>query len=91
MTEAAREWNQHGRDASYLYVGSRFDVAREWADAHEADLSPLESAFLEASLVFRRQRDAQEYYAETQRRELQLAETVAPAVLALFGSPGRWL
>jgi hypothetical protein len=76
MTEAAREWNEHGRDDSYLYVGSRLDVAREWADTHEADLSPVESEFLETSLVMRRRRDAQEYHAESQRRELQLAEAV---------------
>jgi serine phosphatase RsbU (regulator of sigma subunit) len=81
LTEAVRDWDQHRRDASYLYVGSRLDVAREWADTHKADISPLELEFLEASLLLRRQRDAQEYHAESQRRELQLAETLRRRLL----------
>ena len=75
LTEAAREWQDHNRDESYLYVGSRLDVAREWSEAHAPDLNPLEREFLDASLALRRRREAAELEAarrlaeEAQARE----------------------
>ena len=54
LTKAAREWQEHGRDESYLYVGSRLDVAREWSEAHAPDLNPLKRDFLDASHALRR-------------------------------------
>jgi hypothetical protein len=42
LTNAAREWQEHGGDESYLYAGSRLAVAREWCEAHAPDLNPLE-------------------------------------------------
>ena len=56
LTEAYREWQEHDRDESYLYVGGRLDVAREWSEAHAPDLNPLEREFLDASLALRRRR-----------------------------------
>ena len=58
LTEAYREWQEHDRDESYLYVGGRLDVAREWSEAHAPDLNPLEREFLDASLALGRQRKA---------------------------------
>ena len=75
LTEAAREWQDHHRDESYLYVGSRLDVAREWSETHTSDLNPLERDFLDASLALRRRREADELEAarrlaeEAQARE----------------------
>ena len=49
LTEAAQEWERHGRDESYLSRGARLAEAAEWAKTHADDLNPMESAFLEAS------------------------------------------
>jgi len=75
LTEAAREWQEHNQDESYLYIGSRLDVAREWSEAHALDLNPLERDFLDASLALRRRRETAELEAarrlaeEAQARE----------------------
>ena len=37
LTEAAREWESNGRDASFLYGGARLAVANEWAESHRAN------------------------------------------------------
>jgi len=66
LTEAARDWQEHKRDESYLYVGSRLAVAREWSESHAPDLNPLEWEFLDASFALRRRREAEEL--ETARR-----------------------
>ncbi len=50
LTEAAREWEGNGRDASFLYGGARLAVAKEWAGAHGAELNVLEAEFLAASV-----------------------------------------
>ena len=63
LTQAAREWQEHGRDESYLYVGSRLAVAREWSETHTSDLNPLKRDFLDASLALRRRREAAELEA----------------------------
>jgi cellulose biosynthesis protein BcsQ len=49
LTEAAMEWTQQNRDASYLYHGLRLAQARAWADEHAEDLNELERDFLETS------------------------------------------
>ena len=46
---AAKEWDAAGRDPGELYRGARLTGALDWADAHDADLNPLERAFLDAS------------------------------------------
>ena len=51
LAEAARDWQYHNRDESYLYVGSRLHVAREWSEAHAPDLNLVEREFLDASLA----------------------------------------
>ena len=50
LTEAAREWESNGRDASFLYGGARLAVANEWAETHRAELHGLEAEFLSASV-----------------------------------------
>ena len=73
MTEAAREWQNHNRDESYLYIGSRLDVAREWSEAHAPDVNPLEREFLHASLALRRRGESAEL--EAARRLAEEAES----------------
>ena len=49
LTDAARDWQHHGRDPSRLFRGTRLAVARDWAAYHGRDLSAGERAFLAAS------------------------------------------
>jgi WD40 repeat protein/transcriptional regulator with XRE-family HTH domain len=51
ITEAADRWNESDRDPAELLRGGRLALAREWATQpeHEADLTPLEWAFLRVS------------------------------------------
>ena len=75
LTEAARDWLEHGRDESYLYLGSRLVVAREWSESHAPDLNLLEREFLDASLALRRRHENEKLEAarrlaeEAQARE----------------------
>ncbi|MGO9597505.1 MAG: tetratricopeptide repeat protein [Isosphaeraceae bacterium] len=50
ITEAARAWEAHGREGSFLFAGSRLAVATEWARTHRDGCDELEAAFLSASL-----------------------------------------
>ena len=43
LTEAAREWEAHRRESSFLYGGTRLAVAREWAKTHRDELNALEA------------------------------------------------
>jgi WD40 repeat protein len=60
LTEAAREWQKHPGDASYLYQGTRLLVANEWAEIHAEEPNSLEREFLEASIQQEHQRKADE-------------------------------
>jgi len=71
LTEAAREWEDHESDASFLFRGIRLAVAREWAESHREDLNPTESAFLAASQEAERKREEQDLEKE---RRLRRAE-----------------
>jgi hypothetical protein len=51
LSEDAERWWTEGRDPFLLYRGSRLDIARDWADDHIAQLSPLENDYLKASSV----------------------------------------
>ena len=44
----AKEWEEHRRDASYLYSGARLANAREQLEAHKILLSEAARAFIEA-------------------------------------------
>ena len=58
LTEAAREWEQHGRDPGFLYAGARLATAREWSESHPGELNPAEVDFLAAGIsAERRKRD----------------------------------
>jgi tetratricopeptide (TPR) repeat protein len=54
LIEAAREWQVHDRESSFLYTGSRLTAAREWSKAHRDGLSRAEAEFLAASVRRRR-------------------------------------
>ena len=50
IAEDAQEWEEHQRDASYLYSGARMANAREQLAAREIVLSGLAQAFVESSI-----------------------------------------
>src|SRR5438552_111757 len=59
IAEAAKEWQSsnpaqaHLRDDDLLYRGAKLIQAQEWRNRHDAELNPLERAFLDASVTLR--------------------------------------
>ncbi|HET8949137.1 MAG TPA: hypothetical protein VFN44_01465 [Solirubrobacteraceae bacterium] len=45
--DAARAWDADGRDPGGLYRGARLASALDWAAGHDAELSPIERAYLD--------------------------------------------
>ncbi len=62
LTEAARRWDDTGREPSELYRGARLSAALDWAAAHGGDLNDIERDFLADSRL------ATEREADRQRR-----------------------
>ncbi len=60
LTASATEWANAGKDASYLLRGKRLDQYEAWAAKGNLALTRTESAYLEASLIQRRERVATE-------------------------------
>jgi WD40 repeat protein len=54
----AKEWDDHKRDASYLYAGARLANSREQLDAKKIQLSGTADAFVQAGLAKRRRNQA---------------------------------
>ncbi len=75
LTQTADEWNQQGRAADELYRGARLAQAREWAEAHPAELNALEREFLAASLALAEQEEAAR--EQQHQRELEAARHMA--------------
>jgi class 3 adenylate cyclase/WD40 repeat protein/energy-coupling factor transporter ATP-binding protein EcfA2 len=48
LADAARDWDERGRDPGDLYRGARLAVALEWRGAHEDELNSTERVFLDA-------------------------------------------
>ena len=72
LSEAAHDWDQAGREPSLLFAGARLATAREWAESHPGELSPLEVDFLAAGLTAEQNRKADEVAAA--RRLVEEAE-----------------
>ncbi|RMF02990.1 MAG: hypothetical protein D6768_06945, partial [Chloroflexi bacterium] len=75
LTEAALEWQQSKRDASYLYRGARLAQAEEWSQAHPQDANQLEQEFLAASHTAAEAAAREKENAR--RRELEQARALA--------------
>ncbi|MFF9039712.1 helix-turn-helix domain-containing protein [Streptomyces sp. NPDC014892] len=82
LTEAARSWEELGRDAGALYRGSRLATAREHfaGPGHTDDLTDQEAAFLAAGLDALEQEERAK--ARTTRR-LRVLVTSLACLLAL--------
>ncbi|MER5619110.1 helix-turn-helix domain-containing protein [Streptomyces sp. NPDC002215] len=90
LTEAARAWEELGRDPGALYRGSRLVTAQEhFSGAHPADLTDLEQAFLTTGLAAREQDERAA--ARTTRRLRTLSATLTVfLVLALTAGLIAW-
>ncbi|MFE0021156.1 helix-turn-helix domain-containing protein [Amycolatopsis sp. NPDC059021] len=49
LVEAAEAWDRQGRQAGLTYRGAALAGAREWREAHEDELTPVERDFLHGS------------------------------------------
>ena len=85
LTEAANQWNQNGRDESFLYRGVSLAKTEEWSNTHAEDLNSMEREFLTASRALR-ERIRWERGRNARSRRLALGVMVAVVIAALgFG------
>ena len=89
LTEAARAWEELGRDSGALYRGTRLTAAEEGFGARRADLTELEHAFLTTSVAARGQEEDAATRA-TRRLHRLRAGLSALAVLALLAGVMAW-
>lgn len=75
LAAAAQEWEEAGREASYLLSGSRLAQFEGWATLTTLALTPDEHDYLEASIAEQARQDAAE--RERQARELALQKRAA--------------
>ncbi|MGY1783274.1 nSTAND1 domain-containing NTPase [Geodermatophilus sp. SYSU D01036] len=93
LAPAARDWHAAERPDDELYRGARLAAALDWADRPDADPTPLERAFLDASraatdaeLVGARERADRE--AAARRRTRWLAAGLAAVLVAALLAAG---
>jgi WD40 repeat protein/DNA-binding SARP family transcriptional activator len=77
LAEAARGWEELGRDPGELYRGSRLAQAQEWAREHADRLNEQERAFLDFSQAQEREQEAER--EARQQREVEAAQRLAAA------------
>ena len=82
LERLAADWNQGGRDESYLLRGARLAAFDEWATDHSGDLGPLERQFIDAANDFLR------LSIRRDRRRRRLAVTVLSVLLILAVTAG---
>jgi DNA-binding SARP family transcriptional activator/WD40 repeat protein len=78
LADAARDWDERGRDPGDLYHGARLAVALEWRATHELELNPTERAFLDAGRAA----------AERAQRRLRIVLAAVAALLAVAVAGG---
>ena len=72
---AAQEWQGSGQDASFLMAGSRLEQIEGWSTSTTVALTQTERAYLEASILERDRREAEE--RARGQRELEAAYKLA--------------
>jgi WD40 repeat protein/class 3 adenylate cyclase len=78
LADAARDWQERGRDPADVYRGARMALALEWRAAHEPELNHTERAFLDAG---------QAAAGRTQRRQRMVLAGVATLLaIAIAGT-----
>jgi WD40 repeat protein/energy-coupling factor transporter ATP-binding protein EcfA2 len=79
IAKDAKEWDEHGREASYLYSGARLGIAQEQLAANKVVLSGLAKDFLEEGIALR---EAERKAKESLRRRI-ISGLVAGIAIAL--------
>jgi WD40 repeat protein len=81
----AKEWEDHQRDPSYLYMGARLANAREKLEANKIILSGLAQSFIEAGVKAHSDEleAAQQRAAQLRRRSMYLTGALVAAVIAV--------
>jgi WD40 repeat protein len=88
IAEAARTWQDTGREAAALWRGSQLAIARDWAadEDKRASLSPLGREFVDAAV------DADQASQRSGRRQTRRLQRLVAAltalVIAVFGLAG---
>ncbi|MFT2017593.1 hypothetical protein ACMA1D_17400 [Streptomyces sp. 796.1] len=87
LTEAATAWDEWERDPGTLYRGARLEVGREWVARgdHRAALTPLELAFLDASVTAA---DRERAVATRRTRQLRYLALGLAALLVVVTAVG---
>jgi DNA-binding SARP family transcriptional activator/WD40 repeat protein len=85
LTVAAESWDELGRPDSELYRGVRQARAAEWRHGHEAELTPAERSFLDASAELgEAEQRATEEQVRRERRSNQRLRAGLAAVAVLL-------
>jgi WD40 repeat protein len=71
LAASARDWNEAGRDSSYLISGSRLQQLEAWKEKTNLAVAPEEREFLEASIAQRDRRQAGEAARRARERTLE--------------------
>ncbi len=79
LINAARDWDEGGRDPGELYRGARLASALDWNASHEAELNELEREFVRES------RAEAEREAEHQRRTNRRLRALLAGLAVLLG------
>ncbi len=85
VAQAAKSWQEHGRDKSYLLTGTRLEQASAWGEQTQLALTPLETTFIESS----KQEATMLAHTETVRAKREQAQeqrsrTLLRAIVAVF-------
>ncbi len=75
LLHAAEEWNQFGKDKSYLLRGTRLEQFREWSQETDLTLNNTEAIFLDASFDADADRKEQERIREEREEALERRTT----------------
>jgi WD40 repeat protein/serine/threonine protein kinase len=85
LARAAQDWDDSGRDASFLLRGTRLDQFQAWAGQTQLAFTPLETTYLQASVAAHE--EAQAAALAQQAREMRLerrAQIVLRGLVAVF-------
>ena len=82
VTDAARDWDDGGRDAGELYRGARLASALDWAAEHGVELNRLEREFLEESRLVS-EREAERSRRANRRLRIMLAGAAVALAVAI--------
>lgn len=77
LQNAARDWDEHDRDLSYLFDGTRLATVQEWIMANPDRLDERSAAFVAASIAEAKREETEK--EETRQRELEQARALATA------------